>query len=241
MTPFICADYEEMSKKAADLAAEAIPHDRESLISFPGGDTPLGFVRSFTDAANAGRIDLSRTRYVSLDEWVGLGPEDEGSCAWFNQTQLLGRLQKPFLETHIINGKAADMREECRSLDSFIEQWGPLDLSVLGIGLNGHLGFNEDGVDFNLNAHLIPLSASTRSVMRKYFTRDHNPDHGVSQGLRQIMAARCVILMANGAHKAAILQRAFHGPVDNSVPASILQGHPNCFVVADREAAAALA
>ncbi|GHU61259.1 glucosamine-6-phosphate isomerase [Spirochaetia bacterium] len=240
MTPLICADYEEMSQKAADLAADVIPHDRESLISFPGGDTPLGFIRSFTTMVNNGRVDISRTRYVSLDEWVGLGPEDEGSCAWFNQTKLLGQLQKPFLETHIINGKAPDMKAECRNLDSFIEKWGPLDLSVLGIGLNGHLGFNEDGVDFNLNAHIIPLSKTTRSVMHKYFTRDYALDYGVTQGLKQIMSARCVILIANGVRKAAILKRAFHGPVDNSVPASILQRHPNCFVVADREAAAEL-
>jgi glucosamine-6-phosphate deaminase len=240
MTVVICDDYEAMSQKAAALAAEALPKDRESLISFPGGDSPLGFVRYFTGMVNKGLLDISRTRYVSLDEWVGLGPETPGSCAWFNQTHLLSKLQKPFLETLIINGKAADPSEECRRLDSFIARHGPLDLSVLGIGLNGHLGFNEEGVDFTLNAHVIPLSETTKKVMGKYFEREYPLEAGITQGLAQITAARRIILLASGAKKAAILKRALHGAVDRAVPASILQTNPNVFVVADREAAAGL-
>jgi glucosamine-6-phosphate deaminase len=240
LTPIICTDYEAMSLKAAQLAGEAIPRDRESLVSFPGGDTPLGFIKEFTKMVNAGAVDISRVRYVSLDEWVGLGKEDRGSCACFNHTHLLGSLNRPFLETHIIDGKAADIGEECRRLDDFIAKYGPLDLSVLGIGLNGHLGFNEDGVDFELNAHIIPLSSTTKKVMGKYFDREYTLERGITQGLKQIMAAKRIILIASGAHKAAILARSFRGPVDNSVPASILQNHPDCFVIADREAAAEL-
>ncbi|MDR0731971.1 MAG: glucosamine-6-phosphate deaminase [Treponema sp.] len=240
MTLVVCNDYEAMSQKAAALAAEAIPKDRESLISFPGGDSPRGFVRYFTGMVNNGLVDISRTRYVSLDEWAGLGPETAGSCAWFNQTCLLNKLQKPFLETFIINGKAADLSEECRRLDSFIALHGPLDLSVLGIGLNGHLGFNEDGVDFTLNAHVIPLSKTTKEVMGKYFEREYPLEAGITQGLAQITAARRIILLASGTKKAAILERAFHGAVDRAVPASILQTIPNVFVVADREAASGL-
>jgi glucosamine-6-phosphate deaminase len=230
-----------MSRRAARLAAEGIPRDRESLVSFPGGDTPVGFIRCFTEMVNDGRAGISRTRYVSLDEWVGLGVEDRGSCACFNHENLLSVLRKPFMETHIIDGKAADIQEECRRLDSFIERYGPLDVSVLGIGLNGHLGFNEDGDDFNLNAHTIPLSKTTKSIMHKYFDRERTLEYGITQGLRQIMAARRVILIASGAHKAEILDRAFNGPVDPSVPASILQRHPACYVAADKEAASKLA
>jgi glucosamine-6-phosphate deaminase len=240
MTLVVCDDYEAMSQKAARLAAEAIPGDRDSLISFPGGDSPLGFIRHFTGMVNSGQVDISRTRYVSLDEWVGLGPETVGSCAWFNQTHLLSRLQRPFLETFIINGKAGDLSEECRLLDTFIVLHGPLDLSVLGIGLNGHLGFNEDGVDFNLNAHVIPLSKTTKTVMSKYFEREFPLKEGITQGLAQITAARRIILLASGVKKAAILERAFRGPVDKAVPASILQTCTNVFVVADKEAAGGL-
>lgn len=239
MQLIVCKDYEAMSLKAAELAVEGIPAGR-GLISFPGGDTPLGMIGEFVKMVNQGKADISQTRYVSLDEWVGLGVEDSGSCAWFNHTHLLSKLQKSFLETHIINGKAADIDAERRGLDSFIEQYGPLDVSVLGIGMNGHLGFNEEDAGFDLNAHIIPLSATTKKVMHKYFTPEYQPEQGITQGPKQIMAARRVILIANGAHKAEILSKSFRGPVSQAVPASILQKHPNCFVVADKEAAAGL-
>jgi len=236
----ICENYREMSLKAANLAATAIYPNRESLISFPGGDTPLGMIEEFTRMVNEGEADISRTRYVSLDEWVGLGSEDEGSCAWFNKTKLFQNLKKPFLEICIIDGKAADPEAECEKLNTFIGQWGPLDLSVLGIGMNGHLGFNEEGADANFMAHLIPLSATTKSVMHKYFKRQYDLQFGITQGLRQIMEAKKIILIANGIHKAKIIRRALKEPIDSNVPASILQNHPNLFAVLDREAASAL-
>lgn len=236
----VCRDYEEMSRRAAEIVAEQIKKRPDGLISFPGGDTPLGMVHVFADMVNEGKVDISRTHYVSLDEWVGLSNEDEGSCGLFNQQNLLSRLQHPFAGTHIINGAAEDIESERVALNDYISQYGPLDVSVLGIGMNGHLGFNENGVDFDLDAHIIPLSETTLKVMTKYFGEKFHPTHGISQGIRQIMAAKTVILIANGAHKAEILKKAVHGPVTNEVPASVLQNHPNCYVVADEAAAALL-
>ena len=236
----VCKDYEEMSRRAAEIVAEQIKKRPDGLISFPGGDTPLGMVHVFADMVNEGKVDISRTHYVSLDEWVGLSGEDEGSCGLFNQQNLLSRLQHPFAGTHIINGAAEDIESERVALNDYISQYGPLDVSVLGIGMNGHLGFNENGVDFDLDAHIIPLSETTLKVMTKYFGEKFHPTHGISQGIRQIMAAKTVILIANGAHKAEILKKAVHGPVTNEIPASVLQNHPNCYVVADEAAAALL-
>ncbi len=236
----VCKDYEEMSRRAAEIVAEQVKKRPDGLISFPGGDTPLGMVHVFADMVNEGKVDISRTHYVSLDEWVGLSGEDEGSCGLFNQQNLLSRLQHPFAGTHIINGAAEDIESERVALNDYISQYGPLDVSVLGIGMNGHLGFNENGVDFDLDAHIIPLSETTLKVMTKYFGEKFHPTHGISQGIRQIMAAKTVILIANGAHKAEILKKAVHGPVTNEVPASVLQNHPNCYVVADEAAAALL-
>lgn len=240
MQIIVCKDYAEMSCRAAELAAESIRENPEALVSFPGGDTPLGMVHAFADLVNAGKVDISRARYVSLDEWVGLSDADEGSCGLFNRTQLLGRLQKPFADVHIINGAATDIEAERAALDEYIASYGPLTVSVLGIGMNGHLGFNEDGVDFNRNAHIIPLSDTTKRVMSKYFGDKFHPEYGISQGIRQIMAAEKVILIANGAHKAQIIKRAVQGEVSPRVPASVLQNHPNCYVVVDEAAAAAL-
>lgn len=240
MQIIVCKDYEEMSRRAAELAAESIREKPEALVSFPGGDTPLGMVHTFADMVNRGEVDISRARYVSLDEWVGLSDTDEGSCGLFNRTELLGRLEKPFGDVHIINGAAEDIETERASLDAYIASYGPLTVSVLGIGMNGHLGFNEDGVDFDLNAHIIPLSDTTKRVMSKYFGEKFHPEYGISQGIRQIMAAEKVILIANGAHKAQIIKQAVQGEVSPRVPASVLQNHPNCYVVVDEAAAADL-
>ncbi len=240
MKIILCKNYGEMSRKAAELTADSVRENPEALVSFPGGDTPLGTVSTFADMVNEGVIDISRARYVSLDEWVGLSLWHKGSCGQFNMEYLINRLKKPFAEVHIINGAADDLEKECLLLDAFIEKNGPLDVSVLGIGMNGHLGFNEEGVDFNRNAHIIPLSETTKRVMVKYFGDQLRPAYGISQGIRQIMEAKKVILIADGAHKAGIIRRAIRGEVTNQIPASVLQNHPNCYVVVDEAAAAEL-
>ena len=237
MKLIVCKDYQEMSQKAAATAAEIINAKEEQLISFPGGETPLGMIKEFVQMVNAGTVDISRTRFVQLDEWIGLGENDQGTCAQFIRKNLLNNLKHPFLEFFLINGLANDMQKECTLLNGFIDRYGPLSLSVLGIGLNGHIGFNEDGVDFENNAHIIPLSETTKQVMGKYFDRKQILEYGITQGIRQIMTAKKVILLANGAHKAQILSKAFTGPVTNSVPASVLQRHNNCTVIADTDAA----
>ena len=240
MEIIVCRDYEEMSRRAAELTAEGLRQRPDGLLSFAGGETPLGTVHAFAELVNRGEVDISRTHYVSLDEWVGLSNTDEGSCGIFNRKELLDRLEKPFAASHIINGAAADMEAERDALNAYFAQYGPLTVSVLGIGMNGHVGFNEDGVSFDLDAHITLLSEVTRRVMSKYFGEKFHPTQGISQGIRQIMAAERVILIANGAHKADVVKEALTGPVTNSVPASVLQNHPNCFAVLDEAAAARL-
>lgn len=225
-----------MSKKAAELTAESIRKNPNCLISFPGGDTPLGFMQEFVRMVNAGEVDISQTRYVSLDEWIGLSNSDEGSCGCFNMKNMINALEKPFLDIHIIDGAAEDIEAEREKLDAYIEKYGPLEVSVLGIGLNGHLGFNESGVDFGNNAHIIPLADSTKGIMDKYFGDRFAPTHGITQGIKQIMQAKKVIVIANGEKKADIVSRAVHGEVTNEVPASILQTHPDSYIVVDKEA-----
>jgi len=225
-----------MSNHACEVVKEHLAKFPDALISFPGGDTPLGFFRAFVKAVNAGEIDISCAKYVSLDEWVGLGIEDEGSCGHFNDVNLLKPLKKSFAKTHIIDGKASDIITERDKLDGFIETYGVIGVSVLGIGLNGHVGFNEEGTAPGSNAHIIDLAPTTRQVMKKYFGDKFSPTQGITQGMGQILAAHKVILMANGAHKAEILKKALHGSVTPEVPASLLQNHPNLYVITDKTA-----
>ena len=235
----VCSNYDTMSKKAAHLVTEALNRNPESLISFPGGDTPVGMFKEFVAAVEENRADISRAKYVSLDEWVGLSQNDEGSCGYFNREHLfkpLKNAEKAFAQVHLINGASENMEAERQKLDDFIDTYGPLSVSVLGIGLNGHLGFNEEFCSFESKAHITELSQTTKQVMSKYFGTRFSPEYGITQGIGQIMEADLVILMANGEHKADILYRSLKGPVQEQIPASVLQKHPNCYVVTDSAA-----
>ena len=237
MKLYVCNDYEEMSRKACDLVGDYIRKNPGALVSFPGGTTPVGFIKVFVSAVNCGEVDISQARYISLDEWVGLSAEDEGSCARFNREHLLGRLEKNFADIHLINGASGEIDEERRKIDSYINLHGPLGVSVLGIGLNGHLGFNEEGVSADSRAVVVPLSPITKKVMSKYLGGRFYPEYGITQGLGQIMQAKMIVLLADGEHKAEILCRALKGRITPNIPASVLQNHPNLCVVTDKDAA----
>ena len=241
MQTIICKDFDAMSKWAAEKVAEELRRKPDALISFPGGDTPLGMVREFSRMVNAGEVDISKARFVMLDEWVGLNENDEGSCARFMKDNLFDLLEKPFAEVCLFNGRADDIEAERAKHEAFIREHGPITVSVLGIGMNGHLGFNESGVDFSLSSHIIPLHPVTRQVMSKYFGGRELPlTHGITQGIAQIMAADTVLVIANGAKKADIVRRAIEEPVTNEVPASVIQNHPNGYFALDEAAAADL-
>lgn len=232
-------DYEAMSRCATDLVQKAIEKDPQCLVSFPGGDTPVGMLREFVSRVNSGMIDPTGVKFVQLDDWVGIGPQDEGSCSHFVNTQLLTPMHRPFADKFLFDGsRIAAIDCQLKEQDAFIRRYGPIAVEVLGIGMNGHLGFNENGVDFSLRSHRTPLSAVTKAVQKKYFGGRELPlAEGITQGIAQIMESELVILLASGVQKAEIVFKAITGPVTNELPASILQKHPNCIWLLDQDAA----
>lgn len=240
MNIIVCENYEEMSAKVAEITFDIIRNANESLISFPGGDTPLGAIKEFVKGVNSEEVSIANTRFVSLDEWVGLKDTDAGSCGHFLKENLFSKLSKPFKDTYILNGANPSIEAEKEAHQKYFDTYGPLDLSVLGVGMNGHLGFNESGVEFSLDSHIMDLDDVTKKVMVKYFGDTQKPEKGITQGINQIMNAKTVIIIANGAHKADIIEKALKGTVSNLVPASCVQNHPNCYVILDKEAAAKL-
>ncbi len=231
--------YEEMSRRAADMIAETVRRKPEACLCLAAGSSPVGTFRYMVEDARSGIVDYAGCRFIGLDEWVGLLPTDEGSCRKLLQDELFTKLSIADTNIHFFDG-SADPASECARINRLVARYGGLDLVLVGIGMNGHLGFNEPGVAFDLDAHVIELDETTRTVGQKYFTRPVVLERGITLGIRQILAADTVIMIANGAHKADIVKRTWESEVTARIPSTALKRHASSWMVVDREAAAAL-
>lgn len=232
----VLKDYEEMSQKAAERIIQAVHTKPDSLLCFPGGDTPKETFRLLVQAVKENRVDFSQSTFVGLDEWEGLGREEEGSCVHFlyNQFYIPAGIQES--QVHSFNAKEDDLQAECEKMDAVIMKRGGLDLILLGIGVNGHLGFNEPGVSFDSFSHISELDPVTNSVGQKYFKEQRVLSKGITLGIKHILNANIALLIANGINKSDAVFEMIKGPVVNTMPASILQLHSNSHVFIDLEA-----
>ncbi|CAC96107.1 glucosamine-6-phosphate deaminase [Listeria innocua] len=208
-----------------------------SLICIAGGDTPLLTIEALIKASQAGEVDFSQTQFVGLDEWVGLGRETKGSCiqtlydAFFDRLENVSGDQICFFD-----GKAKDLAAECARVDAFIDERGGMDFILLGIGLNGHIGFNEPFVPVDVNCHVVELDEVTKRVMSKYFDTDLPLTHGISLGMKQILAAKEIYLVATGAKKVDIVKQVIEKAPTVAIPATLVK-EANTTLVIDKVAA----
>ncbi|MBC2138517.1 glucosamine-6-phosphate deaminase [Listeria innocua] len=208
-----------------------------SLICIAGGDTPLLTIEALIKASQAGEVDFSQTQFVGLDEWVGLGRETKGSCiqtlydAFFDRLEDVSNEQICFFD-----GKAEDLAAECARVDAFIDERGGMDFILLGIGLNGHIGFNEPFVPVDVNCHVVELDDVTKCVMSKYFDTDLPLTHGISLGMKQILAAKEIYLVATGAKKVDIVKQVIEKAPTVAIPATLVK-EANTTLVIDKVAA----
>ena len=186
------------------------------------------------------KVDYSRISFFGLDEWVGLPPENEGSCFYFFKTKLFEPLQLPPSQYHLLNAMAEDLDAECKKMDALIDDKGGIDVMLVGIGMNGHIGFNEPGTPFNKFCHIAELDDTTKTVGQKYFKEQTALHQGITIGLGHLMNAKKVFLKADGKRKAEVIQKTVEGDITESFPASIMQQHANGFVIVDEEAASLL-
>ena len=171
---------------------------------------------------------------------VGITPEDPGSSQYFLKNNIINPLNLLPSNYHLFNVMSANLAEECAQMDKKITQLGGIDLMVVGIGMNGHIGFNEPGISFDLTCHVAALHETTQNIGQKYFSEKKILKSGITVGLSHLMRAKKVLLLANGANKAAIVSKALNGDVSNMIPASILQTHTNSLILLDQDAASAL-
>ena len=209
------------------------------MLGLATGSTPLGVYAQLIDWYNKGDVDFSKVRSVNLDEYCGLAPDHEQSYHYYMKENFFKHINIHLENTHVPNGLAEDVAEEGRRYDALIESLGGIDLQLLGIGNTGHIGFNEPTDNFPATVHTVQLTESTINANSRLFdSADDVPREAYTMGIGTIMAAKEILVVANGADKADIVRRAFFGPVTPEVPASILQFHPNVTVVVDKEAAA---
>lgn len=236
MQPQIFPTYDDLSEHTARYIADLLRQKPNALLCLASGDTPIGTFRRLTELALAGDADLTQCTFVGLDEWVGFGPTDEGSCGYSLYRDLFTPLAIRPEQIHYFDAKATDLPAECLRIDAVIAQHGGLDLMLVGIGLNGHLALNEPGTPFGLYAHIVELAETTKAVAQKYFTKPTLLDRGISLGLKHLTDARAVILLASGPRKAAIIRDALTSSVTEQIPATIIQTHPNAHVWVDADA-----
>lgn len=228
-------DYDELSRLAAELVQTQLERKPDSVLGLATGSTPVGMYQQLI-AFNRNR-KLHDVTTFNLDEYVGLGRAHPNSYYYFMRTQLFDHLDIPDANIHIPNGEAADIHEECAAYEERIEQSGGIDLQVLGIGVNGHIGFNEPGTPFTTKTHVVELHESTRKANQRFFeSLEAVPTHAVTMGIDTIMRSRRIVLLISGKAKAEALHRLLSGPVTEDMPASVLKNHPDVTVIADRGA-----
>ena len=234
-------DYEHMSRQAANIISAQVILKPDAVIGLATGSSPIGVYRQLIDWYNKGDIDFSQVRAVNLDEYVGLPAEHAQSYARFMRENFFNHVNIDLNKTNIPNGMAEDGEKECARYDRLIQSLGGIDLQLLGIGPNGHIGFNEPGETFEKGTHKVRLKDATIQANKRFFAREKDvPRYAYTMGICDIMQAHRIVMIVSGAGKAEIVREAFFGPVTPLVPASILQLHRHFTLVVDAEAGAFL-
>ena len=231
-------DYADMSRKAANIISAQVIMKPDCVLGLATGGTPVGTYEKLVERYNEGDLDFSEVTSVNLDEYRGLPKEHPESYWSFMHKNLFDHVNIRPEAIHLPDGTNPDAVDACAKYNGIIHSVGGIDLQLLGLGPNGHIGFNEPGEAFELETHCVDLTPATIEANKRFFdgNEDLVPKQAYTMGIRTIMQARKVLMVVNGAGKAEIVKKAFFGPVTPEVPASILQLHPDFILVGDEEA-----
>jgi glucosamine-6-phosphate isomerase len=233
----ILADYSALSKTTANLIIDYIKRKSASLICLASGHTPIGVFQELQKAVQAKQVDLSKCTFLSLDEWVNIDPSDPGSCLSMLQKDCFAPLGIGANQVEFFDVSVPDLQEECNRINTLIESHDGLDIMLVGVGTNGHIGMNEPGTSFNSYAHISELTEETKSVGQKYFQKNTSLSLGITLGLNHLREAKLPIVMANGTKKAAIIAKGLQGIATEEIPLSVVHLIPQVYLMLDQEAA----
>jgi len=233
----IYKNYNELSMKTAEQIAAIITMKPDALLCFPAGETSVGTFKHLIELNKKGKVSFKNCKIVGLDEWANVGAMKNENCFSFLKKHFFDHIDYSPENLCFFDGESSDLKKECIKTDAFIKKNGPIDMVLLGAGMNGHLGLNEPGTSFDLYSHIVNLDETTKTVGQKYFTGKVDLTKGITLGLKYIMEAGTVILQLNGSRKAEVVRRLAESEITPSFPASALKAHSNSFLLLDKEAA----
>ncbi len=240
MQCFIADTYESMSAQCANIIADIIKQGVSPLVCVPSGDSPKGLYNEWKLQQEKNMINVHDWYFLGLDEWIGLGENDEGSCHYMLNRDLFFPLEIHPEKICCFDGNTKDTAAECNRIENYIHQHTAIDVAILGLGMNGHVGLNEPGTSPLLRSHVSEIHPVTKQVGQKYFSSPQQLTKGITLGIATLMEAGHVILLVSGEKKAAVLQQAIEGEITPEFPASLLRNHPGFMVFADQAAAGML-
>lgn len=230
-------DEEQFVQTGANLISSLLHTNPRATLGLATGSTPVGLYAKLIEMNRQGLVSFAQTTTYNLDEYVGLPENHPESYRTFMNEKFFNHVDIQMDRTHVPNGNAADPEAECLNYDKMLEEYGPVDLQLLGLGHNGHIGFNEPGDSLSGATHVVELQEKTRNANARFFpTLDDVPTHAITMGVATIMKARQILLLVRGEDKAEIVHRALTGPITTECPASLLQCHPNVVVLLDQGA-----
>lgn len=228
--------YKEMSRMAANIISAQIISKPDSVIGLATGSTPIGAYSQLIERNKKGDLDFSEVRTVNLDEYYGLSPEHEQSYRYFMNSHLFDHVNIKRKNTFVPDGLAKDPEKEGMEYDKIVETFGGIDLQLLGIGMDGHIGFNEPAETFISETHLVELDESTIKANSRFFeSKADVPKKAITMGMKSILQAKKILMIVAGENKRKILEQALYGRIDPRIPASILQIHKDATVIFTKE------
>jgi glucosamine-6-phosphate deaminase len=236
----VVPDYEAISAAVAYVVAGRLEEEPSSVLMLPTGITPLGMYRRLVEMHRSGELSFANATFFNLDEYLGLAPDHEASYHVYMKEHFYGLIDVDPARVFVPDGAAPDPEAECERYEAAIREAGGIDVCVLGIGRNGHIGFNEPGAPFDSRTRVVRLSESTRKVNAADFEADHAPERAISAGMATIFESKMVLLLASGTNKAGAVAATMEDDVSESMPASMLRSHPNAVLFLDEAAASDL-
>lgn len=234
-------NHEEASIRAAQIVADQIKFKNDSVLGLATGTTPIGMYKTLVEKYKEGEITFQDVKTVNLDEYRGLADDDKNSYHYFMNENLFSKVDIDIANTHLPNGMANVPEEECKEYEDLLKSLGGVDLQILGLGGNGHIGFNEPGTPFTETTHLVNLTDSTIKANSRLFEKIEDvPKQAYSMGIKSILDAKRILMIVTGESKAEALAKVVKGPVTEDVPGSILQRHRDVIIICDEAAAAKL-